>query len=64
MKKLYILSFLLIPFMVTSQTSININGSSDVISGGTHFETVSSADPVDISFDINNEGSAATWRVT
>ena len=64
MKKLYFLSFLLIPFMVTSQTSININGSSDVISGGAHIETVSSADPVDISFDINNEGSAATWRVT
>ena len=64
MKKLYILSFLLLPFMVTSQTTININGSSELISGGSHVVTVSSSDAVDVSFDINNVGSSATWRVT
>ena len=64
MKNLYILSFILIPFVVVSQTTINLQGSSDVLSGGAHEVITSSPDPVDISFDINNVGPSATWRIT
>jgi len=64
MKKLYFIPFLLFPLMVTAQTTININGASEVISGGTHEVVVSTPESVDISFDINNSGSATSWRVT
>ncbi len=64
MKKLYFLSCLLLPLFVSSQTTINVSGNSDVISGGTHEVAVSTPESVDISFDINNVGASATWRVT
>jgi hypothetical protein len=64
MKKLYFIPVLLFPFLLMSQTSINLNGSTDLLSGGSHDIITSSADPVDISFDINNIGSSATWKIT
>ena len=64
MKKLYLLSLLLIPFFAVSQTTINLHGDSDLLSGGTHEVITSSPDPVDITFDVNNLGSSASWRIT
>ncbi|MGB1507436.1 MAG: T9SS type A sorting domain-containing protein [Crocinitomicaceae bacterium] len=64
MKKLYIIPFLLFPFLLTAQTTINLDGSSEVISGGSHEVIVSSPESVDISFDIVNVGPTASWRVT
>ena len=64
MKKLYLLSFLIFPLLLNAQTSINLNGSSDVLSGGTHEVITSSPGPVDITFDINNVGTSASWRIT
>ena len=64
MKKLYFLPILLLPFIGMSQSSINLNGFSDVLSGGTHEVITSNADPVDVSFDVNNMGATSTWRIT
>jgi hypothetical protein len=65
MKKLYFIALVLCPFLFSAQISINLHDSPDNLSGGTHEVITSSADPVDISFDINNTGSNdATWRVT
>ena len=64
MKKLYFIPFLLLPLFVVSQTTINLNGASEILSGSTHDVITSSSESVDISFDVNNVGSSATWRVT
>ena len=42
MKKLNIIPLLLFPFLLTAQTTINLDGSSEVISGSSHEVIVSS----------------------
>ncbi|MEJ6506093.1 MAG: T9SS type A sorting domain-containing protein [Crocinitomicaceae bacterium] len=66
MKKLYFTILLLLPSLLFAQTWISMEGSSDVMSGGTHEITTSSSASTDIAFSIHYDGPADStrWRVT
>ena len=65
MKKLYFTILLILPSLLIAQTAINLQDSEENISGGVYEYTTSSADGVDIPFEIKNMGTSnAVWRVT
>lgn len=66
MKKLYFTILLVLPSFLFAQTWISLEGSSDVLSGGTHEVTTSSSASTDISFSVHFDGPAdsAKYRVT
>ena len=65
MKKLYFTVLRILPSLLIAQTTINLQDSEENISGGAYEFTASSADAVDVPFEIKNTGGGdVAWRIT